>query len=486
VEWLTLLANWSGLSVMVLHRSLSPPMSALESPLMPPTFTSFLVANTHHSAREFGAVALPCRPWPRWILFMLLALLVAAPASTKAAGAAWLLVVLVGLWAALCLPVVHAPSCSQVRSSQLWLVVCLIALALQAVVTWYWTDPWGDRHVEIRLLLGAAACFSLMHRLRFLPQQKIWLTHALALACWVAFVVTYLNGRMTPTNPIPWAAGVSFFVCLLLPLALQPHITRWQKMAWGLAVLAGVAAVLLSLSRGSYGLLLWVAGVAVFQQLRQGRRTQSAGVKSVMSWFGGAAVAVVLLVVLLPGFSRNYEASVGRIQLAWGEMKSTNESGQPQAQAINTSVGARLHMWRMALKPIGENLLFGHGRKERIAWIHQLGQAEGSETIQKLDHLHSDPLTTLFDHGLFGLTSYLGFGAGLAWFVLRRTYCSQTLRWSLAGVLWMHLTSGLTNMNFGHNYYGVMLALSLLLAWMLAADGEMESQAQKITEKDIR
>jgi hypothetical protein len=39
----------------------------------------------------------------------------------------------------------------------------------------------------------------------------------------------------------------------------------------------------------------------------------------------------------------------------------------------------------------------------------------------------------------------------------------------------MHLSSGLTNTNFGHNYYGVMLALSLALAWMLSTDETKEA-----------
>jgi O-antigen ligase len=281
---------------------------------------------------------------------------------------------------------------------------------------------------------------------------------------------------------------VSFFVCLLLPLAVQPYITRWQRALWGGAVLAGVTAVLLSLSRGSYGLVLWVigvAGVAAFGQLRQGH-AQCVGLKRAIPWLGSAAVALALLAVLLLGVPRNYEAATGRVQEAWRDIQGVNTPGLPQAPVINTSVGARLHMWRMAVKEIAENPLLGHGRKQRIAWINQLGEAQGSDMIKALSHLHSDPLTTLFDHGLLGLTSYLSLAFGLAWLVFRRACCSTMLRWTLAGVLWMHLTSGLTNMNFGHNYYGVMLALSLLLAWMLAADGAADSQVQEMTQKGIR
>jgi O-antigen ligase len=444
---------------------------------MSPTSTSFEAVNTRHPS--LNVVVLP-RPWPLWLLLTMLALVVAAPASTKVAGAAWLLVVLAGLWATLRIPVAHPPGHPLVQSSRLWLIACLVAILLQAFATWYWVDPWGDLHVEIRLLLGAGATFSLVRRLRFLTHQKIWLIYALSVACWIALGVTYLNGRATPSNPIPWAAGVSFLVCLLLPWVLQPQVLRWQRIAWGVSVMAGMSAVLLSLSRGSYGLMLWilgVAGVAAVQKLRKCSCDKDGdGLRSAVPWLVGVAVAFTLLAVLLVSFPHSYEASAGRVQEAWHEIEGMNKPELPQVQAINTSVGARLHMWRMAVDEIGEAPFLGHGRKARIEWIHQLGQTDGSAVIKTLEHLHSDPLTILFDHGLLGFTSYLILGIGLAWIGLGRHQNNKSLRLTLAGILWMHLTSGLTNTNFGHNYYGVMLALSLSLAWLLSASETTERQ----------
>jgi O-antigen ligase len=419
------------------------------------------------------------RAWPKWLFLVLLALLIAAPASTKLAGAAWLLIGLFGLWAALRIPVVRSVNSALEQSSLLWLSACFLAFALQAVATYHWADPWGDRHVEVRLLLGAAATFALVRRLCLSPQQKNWLTHALALACWVALGITYMHGRDTPSNAIPWAAGVSFFVCLLLPLSMQPHSAGWRRGAWSLSVLAGVAAVLLSQSRGSYGVVLWLVlfvGIAAVKPLIHRRRsmgkewTRDAGSRLV-----NTVVAVTLLAVVLVSFPRLHQEPLARVQQAWSEVKAISTPSLPQAQVINTAVGARLYMWRMALKEIGEAPLLGHGSKARIAWIHRLGESSGSDGIKSLDHLHSDLLTTVFDHGLLGLLSYLSLGAALAWIALRRKLYDTRLRWSVAGVLWMHLSSGLTNTNFGHNYYGVMLALSLALAWILSTKEPKEA-----------
>ena len=415
------------------------------------------------------------RGWPKGLLLFFLGLVMASPTSTKIGGAAWLLFVLVGLWAALRLPRARPLTHPLVMSSRFWLGICLVCLALQGVATLYWRDPWGDRHVEIRLLLGAAASYALAQRLCVLPVQKIWITHALALACWAVLGVSYIYGRETPSNPIPWAAGVSLMVCVLLPQIFRSGVVRWQQMAWALSVLAGVAGVLLSQSRGSYGLVLWVVvfiSLVAFRALvRRMRKSQKSVANLLVKESLSAATVGVSLVILLLSFPRIYLEPVARVQSAWNEIESFRPSEVDQAQSgVNTSVGIRLHMWRMAAKEIPQAWLFGHGREARIAWVHQLGDQQGLEFFKNLSHLHNDALTALFDHGLFGLTSYLGLGVGLAALVLSRAGRDTGLSWSLAGVLWMHLTSGLTNANFGHNYYGVMLTLSLAVAWLVARD----------------
>lgn len=254
-----------------------------------------------------------------------------------------------------------------------------------------------------------------------------------------------------------------------MPLSVQSKITSWQRVGWLLSALAGVIAILLSQSRGSYGIVLWVI-------LFAGRFISSKFVKqtdlqlnSNFNLLGTAAVIGFLSVILL-SFPRIYQEPLTRVQAALHEIKMLSTPSLSFSDGINTSVGARIHMWRAAVKEIAASPLLGHGSNARIAWIHQLGAVDGSDTIKNVDHLHSDLLTTLFDHGLLGLFSYMSFGISLAWIALREKNINKTLSWILLGVLWMHLTSGLTNMNFGHNYYGVMLALSLFIAWMQSID----------------
>jgi O-antigen ligase len=44
----------------------------------------------------------------------------------------------------------------------------------------------------------------------------------------------------------------------------------------------------------------------------------------------------------------------------------------------------------------------------------------------------------------------------------------------ILGILFMHLTAGLSNTNMVHNYYGAMLSLSISLALVMAASEEAQ------------
>ena len=460
-----MVADWLNASIRLVSQ-------ALESKAMPSFPTQDLATNVS-IAPVTPVASVTQKGWPKWIFLTLLILLIGSPASTKVAGAAWFLIVFLGLWAALRRPVLSPLNHPVVHSSLLWFATCLFALVLQCIATYYWADPWGDRHVEVRLLLGATATFALLRHLCLTSRQKNWLTHSLALACWVALGVSYIYGRETPSNAIPWAAGISFFVCVLMPLSVQSKITSWQSVGWFVSALAGVVAILLSQSRGSYGIVLWVilfSGIFISTNfLKQCKKPNNLQLNPIFNLLRIVAVVGFLSMVLL-SFPRIYQEPLTRVQAALHELKMLSAPSVPFSDGINTSVGARIHMWRAAVTEIAAAPLLGHGSNARIAWIHQLGAVDGSDTIKNVDHLHSDFLTTLFDHGFLGLFSYMSFGISLAWIALRLRSINKTLSWSLLGLLWMHLTAGLTNMNFGHNYYGVMLALSLLIAWIQSMD----------------
>ena len=75
----------------------------------------------------------------------------------------------------------------------------------------------------------------------------------------MGFGVTAVYGRETPVHAIAWAVSLSFLVCLLAPMVLNNKIAAGHRQFWTLSVLMGSMGVVLSQSRGVYGLLIWLA-----------------------------------------------------------------------------------------------------------------------------------------------------------------------------------------------------------------------------------
>ena len=148
------------------------------------------------------------------------------------------------------------------EAARIWLFACLATTAIRIIPHAFWQDDWDRRHAEFRLLLGAMATVALVkwpQFYRLMGRQKNSLCSALAAACTFGMGVTALYGRETPLHPIAWAVSLSFLVCLLAPMVLDPLISSTRRTLWALAVFLGCMGVVLSQSRGVYGLLIWMA-----------------------------------------------------------------------------------------------------------------------------------------------------------------------------------------------------------------------------------
>ncbi len=102
----------------------------MSSPLLPS------LLNPLDQARFFGLVlALP---------------LALSSLNSKAMGLAWLLLVLAGAWAA----VQHRSgdnASDNLTWLKTWCLVATVALLIKSALVVHWTDPWGERHGELRL-----------------------------------------------------------------------------------------------------------------------------------------------------------------------------------------------------------------------------------------------------------------------------------------------------------------------------------------------
>ena len=417
---------------------------------------------TRNSMAPIRSPATPAVLVPSLAVVVLALLVGLSTLSTKLAGLILFAVLAAGVVVRLRQPLA-APVDAVLRA---WMITACGAFVLQAAATLWWRDSWGSRHFEVRLLLSALALWLFMPRVVIRDRHKAWLMHGMAAACWAGLGLTWVYERDTPTNPIPWAAGLSFMACVLAARCLQGgrpvSALRWF---WMLSAVAGLGGVILSQSRGSFGLAPWLgvlAALLVWQSLRGQQAASRVG------W--GLAGLLALVLVVLAMVPRLYQGPLERIQTAhreWGSLVQAIETSTVTPQVLDTSVGARLFLYIEGWKAISQSPVAGHGERQRQAWVKDLGRRSGSQVIESLDHLHSDPLSRWFDHGLLGMASYTVSVLGLLWLAWRARSQGPGMALGFVGLAWMHGSTGLTNMNTLHNYYGVMLSLGVMLVFLL-------------------
>ena len=420
-------------------------------------------------------------PFPKLAFAVFAITLALAPMSTKLGGLSWVLLSLMGAWAfwgserilqsKLTQQGVFSPSAVE-EAARIWLFACLAATAIRIIPHAFWQDNWDRRHAEIRLVIGALATVALVkwppiYRLtRF---QLISLTYSLALACWVGMGVTMIYGRDTPLHAIAWAVSLSFLVCLLAPMVVHLELPTSHRKFWLLSVLMGAVGVVLSQSRGVYGLLIWLA-LTAFVAASNRTLLQFSTLKSRTSWICGFLfVGFIWVLSTQPVW---FTSVFQRMFEGWVEVVLSQSNPN---EAANTSVGSRLFLWSKALDAIEAQPWLGYGKENSIAMIKQWGVEIDSFQIQKLGHLHHEFLDAWVSHGLMGILSLLVLATGMGLVVRKLWVPHPRAAQGVLGILFMHLTAGLSNTNMVHNYYGAMLSLSVGLALVMAASEEAKN-----------
>jgi len=377
-----------------------------------------------------------------------------SPANTKIAGAAWLLICLAGVVAFFKAPNT-AGSDRHDAASKAWVVACAVSAVLATAVWLYWPDRPDSLHAEFRLLLAAMATHQLIRRLPCPETWRAFTLPAIALACMAALgmVVTTPDRLFLPSNAIPWAVSLAFLLCILLPPLLRGEFSAVQRRWYFLSLATGGIAILLSQSRAAYGVLLW----AVWLFATNWRKTHS------RIHLRNVAV-VTLMAAMLLGLSAWLSSDPLRLRLAWNEVVTAEQDGN-----YKTSMGARIYVWSLAWKSIQESPWIGVGGRERLRRLKEAGlelpdpQRAQLAVVRKLGHVHNQYLHSAMDGGLVGLASALAVLAGLGAAAFRLRQTDPVASRQMQGVLFMHATAGLTNVNMAHNYYAIMLSLSVAL-----------------------
>jgi O-antigen ligase len=193
------------------------------------------------------------------------------------------------------------------------------------------------------------------------------------------------------THPIQFGnIALLFGVLCLVRSMVVFEWSRLNALLW-VGFVAGLAASVWSQTRGG-----WVAVVLIFFWiLASATKGWSVLKKSLL-------VLVLTGVLAVPAWQSTGLVQ-SRIKEAAAELNAFFEHGKQ-----DTSVGARLAMWKIGLSGITEAPLFGHGDQ---GWLDRrdaaIANGELSSFSAEFTHLHNEYLNVTFKRGLIGLVLYL-------------------------------------------------------------------------------
>jgi len=386
--------------------------------------------------------------------------------STLAAGLAWASISLAGLW--VCVPKNQmatggAETPIYQDAAKWWLWCCAMALALMLIPTAYWSGPWSERHPQWRLLIGALGMWMLVRKQRPANQMLETLACSAAMAMVLAYgLVIFLSSNAAPTNRIPWMAGLSLLSCALLSLSYglkdSPMLLR---RAWLAASALLLVTALLSGVRGSWPVVLvWISSLWMFH-------------RSDKNLWGGSWRSVILLMtcllVLGLSFIPKGDNPIVRFQAVVTETGLEIES--PALQSGSSS-GIRLTVYKTGIAHLWDSPWTGLGPQKTKQILREALVESGvaHDVVQTIGHLHNDFLHPWLEFGFWGLGGYLAYAVGLVVMVRKftREFSGRIPAIGLLAVLCTHLATGMSNMNLAHNYYPVMLSISVGLILMMA------------------
>jgi O-antigen ligase len=384
---------------------------------------------------------------------------VLSPWSTKLAGAVWLVWCLWGIALRMAPRMEAAPQRHPAMPAvHAWAAGCVVALGLAMVKAGYWGDAFDEVYAYLRLVLSAAAAWWVLSRAGLPRDMPGRIGDAVAGQCAVAFLVmAWLMWRfpgdprnLLPANAIVWAHAVAFGLCLLMPLLLcaTDRSTR-RRAAWWLGAALGCAAILMSQSRGAYGIFAWM-GLLLAMHWRD---VHGCWPVRRLAMLAGVACVVMAAVWWAPGDPFKMR-------------KAEHEIAQAETNAVyDTSLGIRLYLWNMAWQGLLESPLVGVGETERLRRIKHAGielpepQREKFALVRGMGHVHNQFLHVALDGGVMGLGAVLALIAGLATAAWRLRKVDRLAARQMAGLLFAFVAGGLTNVNLAHNYYVVSLAV---------------------------
>jgi O-antigen ligase len=270
-------------------------------------------------------------------------------------------------------------------------ILAMAAPLVAVVASQAWHHDWVPSELDapLRFLFAPTVLVALL----IIPQEpRRWLGPAFAAAAIGALIVILLKPSIAEgcywLNRIHFGnAALAAGLMSLMSINWERRDAVWVKTLKLTGFAAGLAASILSLSRGGWLSLLLVA--SVFLLFRQGNLARKL--------ITGTAIAAGCLAI--------YAVSPQVQQRI--ELVERDLAGYSQGN-IDTSIGIRLQHWNAALHLLAEAPMFGAGPRGQRAELSRLA-TEGLLTpaAASFAELHSQPLAYASAYGGLGLAALL-------------------------------------------------------------------------------
>ena len=238
--------------------------------------------------------------------------------------------------------------------------------------------------------------FGLWALRKYKPKAK-WLWLGLAVGAMLAAAISGYQAKQLGlraggfTHPIQFGNIALLFGVLCMVRAMADLRWSWMNMFLWLGFAAGLAASVWSQTRGG-----WVAVLLVFVWILSNATKTWPPVKR------GAAAFALFMVLAIPAVQPNGVVQ-SRIAETVSEVHNYLENGKQ-----DTSVGARLAMWRVGIEGLQHAPWLGLGDQ---GWLDLRNAAVADGRLNSFSagftHLHNEYLNEAFKGGLVGLALYL-------------------------------------------------------------------------------
>lgn len=402
------------------------------------------------------------RPFSTILTVGALCLLALSSLNSKIAGVLWGLAFIIGGAVAYRRRPWPAPDTID-QAARLWVLATAGAFVCWVATAAIWGELLPPQSAEInagaRLLTGALAALWLVRSGLIAGHRRgadiITVSLVVSCAMAAAYSLATPDREHYPSNAIAWAASIGFFAVLLATRASDRTASTRMRVLSALGACCALLAILGSQTRGAYPIALWVLGIALVTAYRR-------GISRLQITLAAAAGALCLLAAL--GVASLHPADPLRLRETVTGLRQAQDERQ-----FNTATGARVYLFELGWRTFIESPWTGVGARNRRALIQQSGadaspeRAQALSHVRQLGHVHNAYLHHAMDGGLIGLLGFLLSLAGLAVVALRLRSVQPVAALQMYGILFVHATTNLTSVNLAHNYYALMLAISVAL-----------------------